>query len=128
MSTSSRFASGTDPISLGRDNTDRILNNQFIQPAFASTIAINPSNANTLVQLALTGACTISVGVGSASTAPYVGDKITFLFTAASTEIVTFGTGTLPTATLSVTGTKTASISFIFNGASWCETARSVTA
>jgi len=125
MSTKSRFSSAP-----GSDNTDRIRDNEYLTPAYATTVTINPSKNKTLANFAaLTGAMTINAGVGTASTAPYVGDEMKMLFTAATTQVVTFGTGILPSAaTLSVTGTKTANVKFVFNGASWCEETRTVTA
>lgn len=129
MSTSARFTSATGAIAQGTDNTDRILNNSFQAPVYATPLAVVTTAANTLVQVgALTGALTVTVGVGSSSTAPFVGDKMTFLFTAAADRVVTFSTGTLPTGTLTVLAGKTANISFIFNGAVWCESGRTVTA
>jgi hypothetical protein len=130
MSTSARFNSGLGAINEGTDNTDRIRSNQFLAPAYATTIAIVPFAAYTLVQPAtLTGVATVTIGVGSATTAPYVGDVITFLLVPdGTTRVVTFGTGTLPNGTLSVTTAKTASISFMFNGTAWQETGRTVTA
>lgn len=101
-------------------------------PVYAATIAlaIKPGAAKTLVQPAtLTGAVTFTVNVGDANNAPYVGDRIEFLLVPdGSSRVATFGTGFLPTATLSVTTAKFAMISFIFNGTSWIEEGRSVTA
>lgn len=130
MSTSSRFAVGTGAIALGTDNTDRIKTNSYQTPAYASTIAIATTAAETVVQpAALTGAATITIGVGSATTAPYVGDTIKFLLVSdATTRTVTFGTGFAPNGTLAVTTAKYGSISFIFNGTNWQETGRTVTA
>ncbi len=124
MSTVSRFQNIPSA-----DNTARMRNNEYLTPAYAATIALNPNKSSTLVNVgALTGALTITLGVGTSSTAPFVGDKIQFLFTAAASQIVTFGAGTLPTATLTVLAGKTANVSFIFNGAAWCEQGRAVTA
>jgi len=124
MSTLSRF-----PNVAGADNTDRIRNNEYLTPAYAATIALLPTKSRTLVNVAaLTGALTVTMGVGTSTTAPYVGDEVIMLFTAAADRIVTFGTGTLPTATLTVLAAKTANVKFIFNGAAWCEVSRAVTA
>lgn len=130
MSTSARFTNGLGAINEGTDNTDRIRNNQFLQPAYAATIAIVPFASNTLVQPGtLTGALTVTIGAGSATTAPFVGDTIDFLFIPdGTTRVVTFTTGTLPNGTLSVTTAKTANISFMFNGTAWVERGRTVTA
>ena len=130
MSTSARFTNGQGPINEGTENTDILRNNQFLTPAFAATIALAVYASYTLVQPAvLTGVVTFSVNVGSASTGPYVGDKIDFLLTPDGTSrVVTFGTGFAPNGTISVTTAKFASISFMFNGTSWIETGRTVTA
>lgn len=130
MATTARFTDSVGPIHQGADNTDRIRSNEYLTPAYAATIALKPNKAFTLVKPAtLTGAVTFTAGVGSATTAPYVGDTMTFiLIPDGTTRVATFGTGFLPTGTLSVTTAKTANISFIFDGASWEETGRSVSA
>ncbi len=129
MSTSARFTDNTGVINAGTDNTDRIKNNQYLNPAYATPLAVVPYCAETLIgPIALTGALTVTIGVGSSTTAPYVGDKVTFLFSAAADRIVTFSTGTLPTGTLTVLAGKTANASFMFNGTAWVETSRVVTA
>lgn len=114
------------------DNTDRALQNDYQAPAFAATIAlkIKRNAAQTIVAPAtLTGVVTFSVNVGDANNPPYLGDTILFSLTPdGTTRVVTFGTGFLPTATLSVTTGKFALISFIFNGTAWVEQARSVNA
>lgn len=130
MSTAARYTNGIGPINEGTDNTDRIRNNQFLQPVFAASIALSVFAAFTLIQPAvLTGVVTFTVNVGDANNGPYVGDRIQFLLTPdGTTRVVTFGTGFLPTATLSVTTAKYATISFVFNGTSWIEEGRAVTA
>lgn len=128
--TISRFTNNTGAINMGTDNTDRIRNNQYQTPAFASTIALVVNSSYTLIKPAtLTGAVTLTANVGSATVPPYVGDRIDFLFTPDGTSrVVTFGTGFLPTATLSVTTAKFATASFMFDGAAWLELGRAVTA
>lgn len=130
MSVASRYTNGLGPINEGTDNTDRIRNNQFLQPAFASTIALSPFASKTIVQpAAFTGAVTFTAGVGSATTAPYVGDTIDFILVSDGTSrTATFGTGFAPNGTLAVTTAKYGYISFIFNGTVWQETGRTVTA
>jgi len=124
MSTISRF-----PNTPSADNTDRIRTNEYLTPAYAATIALNPSKSKTLVNFAaLTGALTVTIGVGTSSTAPFVGDVVIMMFTAAADRIVTFTTGVLSTGTLTVLAGKTANMQFMFNGAAWCETDRTVTA
>lgn len=117
------------------DNTYASVAGDFQAPAFAANIAIliKQQAAKTLIQPAtLTGIVTFTINVGNDAAddvAPYVGDEVSFFLVSDGTSrVVTFGTGFLPTGTLSVTTAKFAHISFKFNGASWIETARSVTA
>lgn len=114
------------------ENTQRQFQNDFQQPAFAATIAlaIKGNAAKTVVKPAtLTGVVTFTANVGDANNPPYVGDEIEFFLTPdGTTRVATFGTGFLPTATLSVTTAKQAFISFKFNGTAWIETARAVNA
>ncbi|KAA2242805.1 hypothetical protein F0L74_09765 [Chitinophaga agrisoli] len=130
MATTARFTNNVGVINQGKDNTDRIRTNEYLTPDFAATIAIAPTKSYTLVKPGtLTGAVTFTAGVGTSTTAPYVGDTMTFiLIPDGTTRVATFGTGFLPTGTLSVTTAKTANISFIFDGANWEETGRSVSA
>ena len=72
----------------------------------------------------LTGALTINATV----TGLYIGDKIRILLSSdASARVVTFGTNFLSAGTMSVTGTKTGFIDFMFNGTNLQEMGRVVT-
>lgn len=129
MSILARFTSATGPIAQGVENTDIIRDNQFLKPVYAATLNLAPTKSFTLVQPAdLTGAMTVNIGVGTATGAPFVGDKLTALFTSAAGATVTFATGTLNGGPVVIPSTKTANISFLFNGAAWCESGRSITA
>jgi hypothetical protein len=130
MATTARFTNNIGAINSGTDNTDRTRNNQYLEPAYAATIALAPYAAYTLVKPGtLTGALTVTAGVGSAGNPPFIGDILDFLFTPdGTTRVVTFGTGFLPNGTLSVTTAKTANASFMFNGTAWVERGRTVTA
>lgn len=112
------------------DNTSRILTNAYLTPDYAASIAIVPSTAHTVVKVGtLTGDAAITIGVGTSSTPPYVGDTVTLLFAASgANRTVTFSTGFLPSATLVVVDAKFGSASFMFDGAAWVETARALTA
>lgn len=127
MSTQSRFPGGNN-----KDNTSRILTNEYQNPLYAATIALILVASKTLVQVKqLTGALTMSANVdtGNDDIPPFVGDEVTMLFASDGTNrVVTFGTGFLPTGTLTVTAGKTASAKFIFNGTVWQETGSAVTA
>lgn len=121
MPNSSRFPGGEN-----KDNTSRILTNDFQDKAYATPLAITTTKANTIVRVAqLTGALTITVG----TTNPFIGDTITYLFSVDGTNrTVTFSTGHQPSATLALTASKYGSATFMFNGTTWVETGRAVTA
>ena len=128
MSTASRFASAQVP---NQDNTGRVATFDVQQPAFAATLNITPTQYDTLVVPGtLTGAMTINIGVGSSTTAPYVGDTIQLLFknSSGSTQTVTLGTGvSVSAATLAIPTGKKGAIYLVFDGATWVETGRAVT-
>lgn len=130
MSTSARFTKNITPLEQGTDKTDRIKTNQYLTPVYAAAITVKPIEALTLIKpAALTGALTLNLGVGSATTPPYVGDEVKCIFESAAGATVTYGTGTLPTvATQVIAAGKTATVSFMFNGTAWIETSRSATA
>jgi hypothetical protein len=116
MATTSRFPGGGN-----KDNTSRILTNEYQTPAYAASIAIVAKYASTLVKpAALTGALSLTIGVGSSGQPPFVGDKVDFIFTADSTDrVVTFSTGFTATGTLRVSASGTTTAEFIFDGSSW---------
>jgi hypothetical protein len=124
MATTSRFPGGA-----GKDNTSRIVTNDYQTPAYAATLAVTTTKANTLVKVAqLTGAMTVNVGVGTSTTAPFVGDTLAFIFSAdTSARTVTLGTGLAGSAsTVVVAISKKATINFVFDGAAWVEVSRAV--
>lgn len=126
MGTTARFTG-----SAGTDNTDRRAYNDYQNPAYAASIAVTTKEkaSNTLVQVTLTGALTLTIGVGSATTAPYVGDTVSFLIKSdASIRVVTFSTGFQPAGTLSTVASKTVSADFMFDGTGWQETGRAIQA
>ena len=128
MATTSRFFSATVP---NQDNTGRVATYDTQTPAYAATLNITTSAYDTLVVPGtLTGAMTVNVGVGSSTTAPYVGDTLQLLFknTSGSTQTVTLGTGVSVSATtLAIPTTKKGAIYLVFDGATWVETGRAVT-
>lgn len=126
MATTARFT-GTK----NTDNTDRIAFNDYQNPAYAASIAIatKPHASNTLVQITLTGALSLTIGVGTSTTAPFVGDTVRFLIKSdASIRVVTFSTGFQPAGTLSTVASKTVSADFMFDGTGWQETGRAIQA
>jgi len=132
MATTPRFTPGP-----GQDNTARTITQDFQNPAYAATLSIVPVQQETLVQVQeLTGnvtvniATTVGASFNSAPVGPYVGDEIVLLFAAdSSNRTVTWGTGIAASAsTLVVTASKFGSAKFMFNGAEWQETGRTLTA
>lgn len=125
---SSPFAAPT--VAGSRDNTSRNITNEFQDKAYAATIAITTTKNRTLVRVAqLTGALTVTCGVGSSTLPPVIGDRVTFLFSADGTNrVVTFSTGLQSSGTLTVTASKYGSAEFMFNGTTWVEVSRAVTA
>lgn len=128
MATTSRIPAQGSP---NQDNTSRVFTNAFQTPTFAATLSLVFNAFFTLVQLAVTGTVTINMGVGSATLPPFVGDEVTYLFSngTGGSLTVTIGTGALVTvATVVIPAGKTANITFMFNGVSWVEQARAITA
>lgn len=126
MSTLPRFTGAKN-----KDNTDRLVKNDYQAPAYAASIAIvtSPYATRTLVAITLAGALSLTIGVGTATTPPMVGDIVEFLIQSdASIRVVTFSTGFLPAGTLSTVASKSVSASFMFNGTGWLETGRAIQA
>lgn len=107
----------------GTDNTERRVKRGYYAPAYAATITVtpHPANAHLLVVLALTGALTLNIGVGTSTTPPMVGDTMKVYATSdGTTRTITWGTGiAAAAATLAVTTAKYAVISLEFNGTVW---------
>jgi hypothetical protein len=98
----------------------KVLYNRAAQVlTFASTLALPATTAEeTLFTLELTGSITIN-----AQAAPYIGDKIRFLFsTNGSQWVVTFGTTFQSSGPLTVSASKFGSAEFQFDGNNWIET------
>ncbi|EHQ30022.1 hypothetical protein [Mucilaginibacter paludis] len=121
--TTSRFSGAKN-----RDNTDRILKRDYQTPAYSATIALAIAAVNAFTYInptTLTGAVTFTANVDT----PLIGDELVFLLDSdATTRTATFGTGFASAGSLAVTTAKYAYIKFIFNGAVWQETGRTVTA
>lgn len=122
MPTTPRFTPGAN-----QDNTLRTVTQDYLNPAYAASIALKPVQAYTLVNFqTLTGALTLTAD----TTQPFVGDEMELLFTPdGSSRTVTYSTGFAVTAaTQVVTTAKFATAKFVFNGTVWVERSRSVTA
>jgi len=128
MSTSFRFP--------GTKNTENtyVAFQQDVQDAiaYAASIALatKANAAKTIFRIAqLTGALTLTIGVGSSTTPPMVGDIVQIFFsTDATGRVVTFSTGFASAGTLTLTASagKKAFIEFVFDGTSWVETGRAI--
>lgn len=116
-----RFTPGAN-----QDNTLRTATQDYLNPAYAASIALKPSQGYTLVNVQqLTGALTVTAAV----VAPFIGDELELLFAADGTNrVVTFGTGFASAGTLTVVATKFGTAKFVFNGTSWIERSRALTA
>ena len=103
---------------VNQDTTGRTITQDYQAPAYASALTITTTAQNTTVNVGqLTGAVTVNV----ATTNPYIGDEIIFLFAADGTgsHIVTFGTGCVSTGTLTVAESKYGKATAHFNGTEW---------
>jgi hypothetical protein len=127
MATTPRFTGEA-----GKDNTERLVKNDYQTPVWAASIAIitKPNCAKTLVVPGtLGGATTITITPVAASADPYIGDTITFILTSDTTSrTVTFGTNFTSTGTIAPAISKSATITFMFNGTAWMEVSRAVQA
>jgi len=116
-----RFTPGAN-----QDNTLRNATQDYLNPAYAASIALKPVQGYTLVNFQLlTGALGLTADV----TQPYIGDELELLFAPdATNRVVTFGTGFASAGTLTVVASKFGSAKFIFNGTVWVERSRALTA
>ncbi|MDE3250791.1 MAG: hypothetical protein KGO82_19165 [Bacteroidota bacterium] len=108
------------------DATGRNTTMGWSNPAYAATLNLKPNAYDTNVVVAqLTGACTVNLDTSRA----FAGDEISLLFSAdASIRVVTLGTGTSNAGTISVAASKKASVRLKFDGVTWVEQCRTVTA
>jgi hypothetical protein len=117
-----------------KDNTARVLTQDYQTPTYAASITLALKASTTKVKIALVGALTLNANVQTVVTAgnvppPFVGDTLVLAFTVdASNRIVTFGTGFDSAGTLTLTASKKGSAMFMFDGGSWVEIARTITA
>jgi hypothetical protein len=114
---------GTPPAG---DNTGRTLTYAYSTKAYAATLALRPNAYENIYKVdSLTGTMTVTISTNSISK---VCDRTTIMFvsdSATAGHVVTFSTGTAPSATLTVDKNQRAAIEFIFNGGVWIEVARS---
>jgi hypothetical protein len=109
---------------VGKDNTGRVLTQDFKTPGYAATISIAASKQRTTVKPAtLTGAVTFN----AVTTDCFADDELVFLLTADTTaRVATFGTNFVSAGTLTAAISKRATATFKFDGAVWVEISRFV--
>ncbi len=122
MPNSSRFTGAVT----SNDKTGASMRIDSQSKTYAASIAVTTkADITTVVVGQLTGALTLTIG----TTYPYIGDTVHYLFSVDGTNrTVTFGTGHQPSATLALTASKYGSATFMFNGTTWIEVGRAVTA
>lgn len=108
------------------DNTGRVITNDIKEPAYASTISLTPNASKTYVNPAvLTGAMTINC----VDTLCQKYDEITFILKSDTTSrTVTFGTNFVSAGTIAPAISKSASISFVYDGTNFVEKGRALQA
>jgi len=125
MSTTVRIGSGNS-----KDNTGSVLQYDFQEVAYAASVAITTKQnvTNTTVRVAqATGALSLTASVGTSTTDPQVGDRLTILASSDGTgRVITFSTGFASAGTLTMVASKKASAQFVFDGVAWIETNRSI--
>mgnify|MGYP000190360730 CR=1 FL=1 len=125
MSTEVRFSGAT-----GRDNTGAAALHDHQEKAYAASVAITVKDnaAHSTVRIGqCTGALTVTAGVGTSTTGPKVGDRMTVLLSCDGTgRVVTWSTGFAGPGTLTLVASKKAVASFMFDGTAWLETSRSI--
>lgn len=125
MSTSVRLSGASN-----QDNTGANILHDFQEKAYAASVAITVgvNRANTVVRVAqATGALSLTVGVGTSTTGPMVGDMLRILASSDGTgRVITFSTGFASAGTLTMVASKKASAAFMFDGTAWVEVGRSI--
>lgn len=106
------------------DNTGRTLTYASLSPTLAATDSISPNASVTFYKfVTLAGAKTITANIKKSRK----WDRAILEFTAdASNRVVTFSTNLVSTGTVTVLASKKATVTFIFDGSTWIETARAV--
>jgi len=121
MPNSSRY--GSDDY---QDYTGRLITQEYLAPAYAATLAIEPTKQFTTINVAqLTGALTINATV----TGCYIGDEVTILLATDGTQrTVTLGTNILSSGTVTIPASKTATVKLVFDGTNLRCISREITA
>lgn len=108
------------------DNTGRVLTYDFKKPAYASTLSVTTNASKTFIEPAvLTGAMTVNAVVTNAQE---YDELVVILLSDTTSRTVTFGTNFKTTGTIAPAISKSATISFVFDGTNWLETGRAVMA
>lgn len=119
-----RFGTSAQP---QKDNTGRKLTLDYLTPAYSATITITPAlpgKSKTYIKPAtLTGACEIDI----ADTYSQVCDELTFIFTSDGTgRVVTFDGNFVVYGTLTLIASKQGTVTFVYDGTNYVETARTI--
>lgn len=115
-----RFGTGA-----GDDNTGRTITQSYKAVPYAASVALRP---NTQLTTVVVGQLAGNISITTTNTQSYIGDIMRICFSADGTNrVVTFSTGFQSAGTVTVTASKYATVSFIFNGSTWIELSRTVT-
>lgn len=108
------------------DNTGRVITLGSYEPAYVATLSITPNASKTFVNPAtLTGAMTVNC----VDTLCQKYDEITFILKSDTTSrTVTFGTNFVSAGTIAPAISKSATITFIYDGTNFVEKSRAVQA
>ncbi len=111
------------------DNTGRILTYAVITVTTTSATAVSYQKPNAFESVIIVGTLKHALTDSLSITNAFVGDRVTFIFTAdtlTAGRVVTFGTHVKSAGTLTVPVSKKASASFIFDGVAWIEKGRAL--
>ena len=121
QSTSPRWGGGPPQ----NDNTGRVLTYALKTVTTTTATAVSYQKVNAFQTIIKVGPVNSSFTDSVNVTNAYVGDQIIFIFSAGATGgTVTFGNNMVPSATMAVDASSKATVSFIFDGVAWIETAR----
>jgi hypothetical protein len=112
------------------DNTGRALNWKYITTTPTSSTATLTQNPNAYTTIIKIGPLRHALSDSLSATKAYVGDEVIFLFesdTLTAGRVVTFNSNAIKSAgTLTVTKSKKATVTFIFDGVIWIEKSRAI--
>lgn len=128
--TSTAFAQSTSPrfgITIGGDNTYRVLNNDYTSVTEAAgndTLTFRPTKHTNYYRLTMTDSTTFSISSVANS---YAADEIVIIASGTSGDLLKFiGSNLLTAGTATFTTNERAIITLVFDGAKWVEASRAV--